>query len=212
MLCFIIYSIGTIAGLYEKVILRMVAFSSIANFGFIVLGLCLSSIDGFIVVIFYFLVYSLGLILLFLILSVAKHEGSWREIKYINELYTLVNYNPIIGLLALVSLLSLAGVPPFPGFFAKALLLRSLFIEGHFILFFLVLSISIVSVVYYIRVIRMIFFGESRLYSGSLVISVKNLELYFIGFISCLNIWFIWKQVFIYEFLVWYVSISGFAI
>jgi hypothetical protein len=58
----------------------------------------------------------------------------------------------------------------------------------------------------------MIFFGENRLYSGSLVISVKNLELYFIGFISCLNIWFIWKQVFIYEFLVWYVSISGFAI
>jgi NADH:ubiquinone oxidoreductase subunit 2 (subunit N) len=75
-LFFIVYFIGTIAGLYEKVIMRMVAFSSIANFGFIVLGLCLSSIDGFIVVVFYFLVYSLGLILLFFILSVAKHEGS----------------------------------------------------------------------------------------------------------------------------------------
>lgn len=188
----------------------MVAYSSIANFGFILLALSLASMDSFIVVIFYFIVYVLGLILLFFILSVAKHQDNWREIKYINELYTLVNYNPIIGILALFSLLSLAGVPPFPGFFAKALLLRSLFIEGHFILFFFVLSVSIVSVVYYIRVIRMIFFGENRLYAGSLIISCKNFEFYFIGFIGCLNIWFIWKQIFIYEFLVWYVSILEF--
>lgn len=190
----------------------MIAFSSIANFGFILLGLCLASIDGLIIVIYYLLIYSLGLVLLFFILFIVKHEVSWLEIKYINELYTLFNYNSIIGLLAIFSLLSLAGVPPFPGFFAKVLLLRSLFIEGYFILFFVVLSISIVSVVYYIRVIRMIFFGENRLYAGSLIISANNLQFYFIGFISSLNIWFIWKQVFIYEFLVWNVSILKFVI
>lgn len=185
----------------------MVAFSSITNFGFILLAMSLASVDGIIASIYYLLIYSLGLVLLFLILSVIKHQDNFRNIKYINQLYALANYNPIIGLLALIPLLSLAGIPPFPGFFAKVLLLRALFIDGHILLFFFILSISIVSIVYYIRVIRMIFFGENRLYAGSLIISGKNMEFYLIGLVGSLNIWFIWKQIFIYEFLVWFISV-----
>lgn len=202
MLFFIVYTIGSIGGLYQKKIMRMVAFSSIANFGFVLLALSLASIDGIIVTIYYVFVYSLGIILLFLVLSVIRHNDNFRYITYINQLYSLVNFNPIIGLLAIMPLLSLAGVPPFPGFFAKVLLLRALFIEGHFALFFFVLCISIVSIVYYIRLIRMLFFGENRLYAGRLVLSGQKDQYYFIGFLIILNILFICKQIFIYESLV----------
>lgn len=190
-MCCFIYNIGSIGGLYEQTILRLIAYSSIANFGFIFLGFSLCSIDGIVASFYYFFIYSLGVILLFMVVSVSKNQHTLKEIKYITELYSIINYNFFIGFFALFALLSLAGVPPFPGFSAKLLILRALFIEGHYVLFFFVLIFSLVSAVYYIRIIRMLFFSDSFTYSGPLIISGNVTQLYGVIFIGLVNIWFI---------------------
>lgn len=82
-----------------------------------------------------------------MVIAMCRNQHTGSEIKYISELYSIVNYNYIIGIFAMISLLSLAGVPPFPGFFAKLLVLRALFIDGYYLLFFIVLILSIVSAV-----------------------------------------------------------------
>lgn len=127
---------------------------------------------------YYLLVYSLGVILLFMVIAICRNQHTGTEIKYITELYSIINYNSVIGFFAMISLLSLAGVPPFPGFFAKLLVLRALFIDGYNVLFFLVLMLSIVSTVYYIRLIRMLFFSENRTYSGPLIVSGTSVHIF----------------------------------
>lgn len=157
--------IGTIGALYERTILRFVAYSSITNFGYILLGVSLSSIDGLVSSAYYFFMYSLSMILFFVSLSILRNQYTLREFQYITEIFSLSNYNILISFFIIASILSLAGVPPFPGFTAKLLILKSLFIQGYYLLFFFVVFISILSSVYYIRFIRMLIFSDKSSYS-----------------------------------------------
>lgn len=150
-MCIVIYPIGSIGGLYEKTILRFLAFSSITNFGYILLGFSLVSLDGCIASVYYFFMYSMSMILLFFVISFIRNQHTLREMQYITEIFSLVNYNMLIGLFGICSLLSLAGVPPFPGFTAKVLILQALFNQGFYVIFFFVVLMSILSACYYIR-------------------------------------------------------------
>lgn len=160
---FIFYIIGSIGGLYERTILRFVAFSSIANVGYLLLGLSLVSFEAVTASTFYFFMYCISMVLFFVVLSFVRNQQTLREIQYITEVFSIVNYNTLIGFLAIGSLLSLAGIPPFPGFTAKVLILQALFIKGHYFIFFFVVIMSTLSAVYYVRFIRMLFFTDNIL-------------------------------------------------
>jgi NADH:ubiquinone oxidoreductase subunit 2 (subunit N) len=75
--------------------------------------------------------------LFFIVLSFIRNQYTLREVQYITEVFSLTNYNMLIGLFAIGSLLSLAGIPPFPGFTAKVLILQALFVKGYYFVFFL---------------------------------------------------------------------------
>lgn len=140
------------------------------------------------------------MVLFFVVLSFIRSQQTLREVQYITEVFSLVNYNMLIGLFGISALLSLAGIPPFPGFTAKLLILQALFIKGYYVLFFFIVIMSILSTVYYIRFIRMLFFSEKYSYSGPLIAINSYYSLLFIVLIAMLQFYIILHQVEIYEF------------
>ena len=120
--------IGTIVGLAQSRIKRLLAYSTISHIGFILLALAINteqSIDSFL---FYIIQYSITNLNTFLILIalgyVLKNNSqsileSFQDIKYITELKGLFFNNPLLSLSLTICLFSMAGVPPLLGFFSK---------------------------------------------------------------------------------------------
>jgi len=141
------------------------------------------------------------MILFFIVLAFLRSQYNLRELQYITEIFSVSNYNMLLGFFFTYSLLSLAGVPPFPGFTAKVLILQSVFIKGYFFLFFIVVLLSLLSAVYYVRFIRMLFFSDSLSYAGSLFSGNSFRSWFFVMVMVILQLYVVFHQLEIYEFL-----------
>ena len=145
------------------------------------------------------------MVLFFALLSFIRNQQTLREVKYITEIFSLVNYNMLLGCLMTCSLLSLAGIPPFPGFSAKAFLLQSLFVKGHYFLFFMVIMLSVISVAYYIRIIRMLFFSDKKSYSGPLIFTASYSSFLFVLFLGVVQFYLVYNQLIIYDYIYYFI-------
>lgn len=94
---------------------------------------------------------------LFLILTVLRKTNN-EVIQTIAELRSVVRSNPYIGVLLLTNMFSLAGIPPLAGFFSKLFIIKALLDAGLVFIPILVVSLSVIAAVYYIRVVRFIVF------------------------------------------------------
>lgn len=146
--------IGNITAVFQQSIKRMLSYSSIAQAGFMMLGifaLNLSAKQGFIL---YFAAYSLASIALFAILAKIKDHS-------IEALNGFAKQHPVVAFAALISILSLAGIPLTAGFFAKYYMLLAVLKYGQLIWLAIVAIIcAAVSVYYYFRVIQAMYFKE----------------------------------------------------
>ena len=157
--------IGTVVGLAQSKIKRLLAYSTISHIGFILLALAINteqSIDSFI---FYILQYTITNLNTFLILlalgyiinnSVLYNKGSEKDIKFITELKGQFFSNPIITISLTICLLSMAGTPPLMGFFSKQFVLYSAIESGYYFMAILGILVSIISASYYLRIIRIL--------------------------------------------------------
>jgi NADH-ubiquinone oxidoreductase chain 2 len=157
--------IGTVVGLTQTKIKRLLAYSTISHIGFILLALAINSkqsIDSFI---FYIIQYTLTNLNTFLILlaigyiihsKILINKGSEKDIKYISELKGLFFSNPILSLSLTICLLSMAGTPPLLGFFSKQFVLFSAIESGYYFMAISGILVSIVSASYYLRIIRIL--------------------------------------------------------
>jgi len=150
--------IGTILALYTVKLKKLFAYSSIVHMGYVLLALCLDSNLGGAISFYYFLIYILSTINIFIIYLVMKNtqvvvSGNITDLAHLKN-------NKLLALMTIVSLLSLAGVPPFMGFYGKLLVFNILISSGNYIICLLVLLLSILSCVYYIRLARFIFFDD----------------------------------------------------
>jgi NADH-ubiquinone oxidoreductase chain 2 len=160
--------IGTVVGLAQFRIKRLLAFSTISHVGFMLLALAVSgqeSIDAFL---FYLIQYSLTSLNAFFILlafgylihSQTAGSGQNSDVQFISQLSGQFRQNPILALSMIVCLFSMAGIPPLMGFFAKYAVLYTAIHNGFYFISIVGILTSVVSAAYYLRVVRVIYFDE----------------------------------------------------
>lgn len=162
--------IGNLAAIAQSNLKRMLAYSTIAQMGFMLLGLAsgvvndntLSASNAYSSSMFYAVTYvltTLGTFGMVLLLSRAGHEA--EEIK---DLAGLAKRSPWFALVMTIFMFSLAGIPPTAGFYAKLAVLQALVatnVELYLWLAVVAVVLSLVGAFYYLRVIKVMFFDEA---------------------------------------------------
>ena len=179
--------IGTVVGLTQIKIKRLLAYSTISHIGFILLALAINSVQSIDSFIFYILQYTLTNLNTFLILiaigyilnnNILINKGSEKDINFISELKGLFFSNPILSLSLTICLLSMAGTPPFLGFFSKQFVLYSAIESGYYFMSIAGILVSIISASYYLRIIRILHTERlsNKLEQGSPIVLNKSLN------------------------------------
>ena len=159
--------LGNVVALIESNMKRMLAYSSIAQAGFIMIGLIAGTEAGYASMVFYLLVYlfmNLGGFTCVILFSLRTGTDQ------ISEYSGLYQKDPLLTLALSICLLSLGGIPPLAGFFGKIYLFWAGWQAGEYGLVLLGLVTTVISIYYYIRVVRMMVVKEPQEMSDS----VKN--------------------------------------
>jgi len=166
--------IGTVVGLTQFRIKRLLAYSTISHVGFILLALSVSSIESTQAFIFYLIQYSISNLNAFFILitigfSLYGYVTNNKEykslldknnspIQLISQLKGYFYINPLLSLSLAITIFSFVGVPPLVGFFAKQMVLSAALDNGYIFLSLIAIITSVIGAVYYLNVIKEIFF------------------------------------------------------
>lgn len=159
--------IGTVVGLAQTKIKRLLAYSTISHVGFILLALVINTEQSTESLIFYIIQYSLTNLNTFLIIialgyiimpSIINNYGRSNntDINYITELKGQFFSNPILSLSLSVCLFSMAGIPPLIGFFAKQFVLYSAIQNGYYFISIVAILVSVISASYYLKIIKIL--------------------------------------------------------
>jgi NADH-quinone oxidoreductase subunit N len=149
-------SVGNIAAIPQTNIKRMLAYSSIAHAGFMLIGVAAFSSQGIGAVAYYVLGYTFTTLGAFAaIVAISEHIGS----DLIADYAGIARRNPLMALVLAVSLASLIGLPPTVGFVAKIYLFYAALNQG--ILWLVIFGVlnSVISAYYYLRVVRAMYLG-----------------------------------------------------
>ena len=152
-------SIGNLFALRQKNIKRFLAFSSIAQSGFMMLGVIGNSELGLTSVIYFMFVYLFSNLAAFGVASAIFTASGKELIEDYNGLYST---NPRLSLIMMLAMFSLAGVPPVAGFFGKFFLFTAAAEKGYFVLVFIALVNATVSLYYYLLIIKTMFINKSE--------------------------------------------------
>ena len=162
--------IGNITAIAQTNIKRMLAYSTIANIGFILLALSIGSYESFIAAMFYTVTYVITTILAFGLLSQLLSDNN--GIEEIKDISGLAKYNPLAAFMLLVLMLSYIGIPPFLGFHAKLFVIQSLVQSNNVVLGIFAVIMTVIGSYYYLRVVKVMYFDE---YNGSLSFSSNHM-------------------------------------
>lgn len=147
----------TIANLFairQKNIKRFLAYSSISQAGYIALGAIAATPQGLAGIIYYLIVYMFANMAAFGVASLVERQSGDSEISSYNGLYKT---NPWLSVLMMFALFSLAGIPPFAGFFSKFFIFAAAVEEGFYILVLVALLNTIISLYYYLLIVKAMF-------------------------------------------------------
>jgi NADH:ubiquinone oxidoreductase subunit 2 (subunit N) len=155
--------IGSIAGLTERKLKSLLAYSSINNIGYVLLALTIGTLNGVKTTLFYLIIYlssSLATWSGLLSIQLKKNRYIKKQNKEFADIIMLKKANPILTITLQIALFSTAGLPPFIGFLTKMnVFLTS--IESHIYLVSLVtILLSIISTFYYLRLIKITCFEK----------------------------------------------------
>lgn len=151
--------LGNLVAIPQTNIKRMLAYSSIAQAGYLLLGLIAYTSLGVAAILFHSLLYVFANIGAFAVaVSFSKATGS-DEIK---DYAGLAQRSPILAAVMLISLLSLAGIPPLAGFVSKFYLFTAIIDRGYIWLAFIAIGMTMVSVYYYLVVAKAMYLGQPK--------------------------------------------------
>jgi NADH-quinone oxidoreductase subunit N len=149
-------AIGNLAAIMQTNIKRMLAYSTISHMGFVLLGILSGSLAGYSGAMFYVLTYvlmSLGAFGMVVYLSRAGFEA-----ERLDDYKGLNARHPWLAAILAMVLLSMAGLPPFVGFYAKLTVLQALVGAGLLWLAVVAVLFSLVGAFYYLRVVKIMYF------------------------------------------------------
>ncbi len=153
ILAFISMTLGNSVALVQQDVKRLLAYSSIAQAGYILVGLLSASPEGYSSCLFYAFAYVLMNAAAFLVtILVAKSSG--HDNPQLSHFDGLAERSPSLALILLLSLLSLAGIPPLVGFTGKWILFSSAMNQGHWFLVLWGVLNSVVSLFYYLTLVK----------------------------------------------------------
>jgi NADH-quinone oxidoreductase subunit N len=150
-------TVGNLAALLQTNLKRMLAYSSIAHVGYMLMGLAAASASGLSAVLFYLLVYAFTNIGAFVVIVVMSR---YVEGEDLSQYAGLAKRAPMLSAILTLCLLSLAGLPPLAGFFSKLYLFWAAAQAGLYITVVWGVINSAISLYYYARVIRVMYLGE----------------------------------------------------
>ena len=163
MLYWIIIASITIANLFavrQTNLKRFFAFSSISQAGYIVLGIISADAPGTTSMVFYMLAYLVANLAVFGVISVIEQNTDGKVTM--SDYNSLYQTNPKLSLIMTLALFSLAGIPPFAGFFSKFFIFMAAFGAGFKVLVFIALINTVVSLYYYLLVVKAMYITPSE--------------------------------------------------
>jgi NADH-quinone oxidoreductase subunit N len=151
-------ALGNVVAIAQTNFKRMLAYSTIAHVGFLLLGILAGTREGYSAAMFYTITYALmaaGAFGVILLLSRAGHEAeNLSDLKGLNE------RSPWFAAMLALLMLSLAGLPPTVGFYAKLSVLRAVVQVDMIWLAVVAVALSVIGLFYYLRVVRLMYFEK----------------------------------------------------
>ena len=182
-------TVGNLAALPQQNVKRLLAYSSIAHGGYLLMGGVLLTSQGVGAILFYLVVYLfMNLGAFYVVVLIANEIGS----EMVEGYRGLSSRAPLVAWAMVIFLVSLAGIPPFAGFFGKWILFTAVLEQGYYWLALVGLLNSVVSLYYYARIVKAMFFEDAgeettnvSFSTGTFaLLSVFVIPTIFIGFIN----------------------------
>ena len=161
MLYALIVSSITVANLFairQKNLKRFLAFSSISQAGYLMLGVISADAQGMTALVYYVLVYMVSNLAAFGVISAVEQRTGKVMMEDYNGLYRT---NPKLSVVMMLALFSLAGIPPFAGFFSKFFIFAAAAGQGYYGLVLIALLNTIISLYYYLLVVKAMFINST---------------------------------------------------
>ena len=152
-------TIANIFAIRQKDLKRFLAFSSISQAGYIMLAVISGTPYGMTSLIFYVLVYMVANLAAFGVISAVEQNSGGKVCM--DDWNGLYRTNPKLALTMTLALFSLAGIPPFAGFFSKFFIFAAAFEQGFHVLVFIALINTVISLYYYLLVVKAMFINKS---------------------------------------------------
>ncbi|MET0154603.1 MAG: NADH-quinone oxidoreductase subunit N [Rickettsiales bacterium] len=170
--------IGALGGIAQKDLRRLVAFSSVGHMGYALFALIPGTQEGLQSAFSYIAVYAAMTVGFVACLIAQTKKGALGDT--LDGLKGMAKERPGLALATATLAFSMAGVPPFAGFFAKLLVFKSLVASGYYVTAGLGIACSVIASFYYLRIVKFIYFDEAeaeRPYARSCVMATSVLTL-----------------------------------
>lgn len=149
--------IGSYAALTQKNLLRLIAYASTANMGYVLIGISLGTELGAHTALFYIIFYILSTILLFSALLQISKDG--HHLSNVSDLNGLFRLYPMTAFVLGFTFFSMAGIPPLPGFIVKLNIIYGAMSHQNILVPFFAVLTAVVSAGYYLQIMKAMFFN-----------------------------------------------------
>lgn len=166
--------LAAFAALEQKKIKRFLAYSAIGHIGYILIGLIAGTPEGVQASLIYIIIYIVMSINVFAIILSLRSKTNLLKIKYLSQLHNLGYVHPLLAITFVILLFSMAGIPPLAGFYGKLLLFVSAIDASMYLLAIIGVIASVIGSVYYIRLIKIMYFEKMKSYLFLLDISLER--------------------------------------
>lgn len=182
--------IGSISAMRQVKLKRLLAFSGVANVGWFLLALIAGQWDILLIHLVVYILLSISLFSIFILplfrthpsleyrvrsphkktthpyayatYASVDHGSDSLTIKYISDLHQIYKTNPSVAFAVTIAMFSLGGIPPLAGFYSKYLILSAVTQSEQYLILLISLGAAVISIFYYIRVIKTIYFSDSK--------------------------------------------------
>jgi NADH-quinone oxidoreductase subunit N len=151
--------LGNIVALVQTNLKRMLSYSAIAHIGYFLLAVSVGNDEAYSAAMFYIIVYALMTLAGFGIIIFMSSDN--KDYQEISDLRGMGRYHPWYALMFTLVMVSMAGIPPFIGFWPKLEIFRILVTNGHVGAAVAAIAFSVVGLVYYLKVVKEMFFVET---------------------------------------------------